>query len=256
MDDESFSNRKSWLSGPRFFIGLGLTIVVIGGLLNGRPASDTAQEVAAEIEQDPDIRESMSALRTHYPSDYQEMLDRLAAAGRARGQEAAGREAFFFMRGFMTAKADAIASAPDAHLDRVADTYLALVRLLRDQDVRLCAQFVTSGFTPGTPPPRAAMTLLNRAAAQQILAAHAGETGGRRPRGPLSPPDMTAWFERIEALDPSAAALIENGSLDRATPAQQCGAGIALHQAVTDLPPAAAANVMANLIRDLLQSPG
>ena len=68
-------------------------------------------------------------------------------------------------------------------------------------------------------------------------------------RGQLSRADLAAWVRRMWAIDAAAAALVRRESLPNATLEQQCNAAVVSYQAAADLPDAAAANVMADMLR-------
>jgi hypothetical protein len=234
--------------GP--FVGLGLLfmllLVLIVGLARTRHSTPTTpEEVAAEIESRPATRESAIALRTHFPNDYRAMLRRLAAAGREGGREGLAREGACFMQAFYARKAGAMASAPDAELDQVADAMLALLRGLRGRNDPLCGQMVTHHFDFSASLPDEAMPAGNRMSMTMILTAHAGETGRGRRRGTPTQADLAALMERAEAIDPRVTATMEEGAMERSTPPQQCAVFLALIQAATELPPPVTANIMA-----------
>lgn len=234
--------------------GFVLILLMIAVIYLARGPSMTEQ-LEAELASEPAIAGFIGELKTSYPGDYREMIDRVAEAHRTGGRQASSREAFFFMRGFMTSRVDHIASAPDRDLVQVAGAYVRVVEALRDSDVPLCAQFVMLGFSPGARPPRTVVEQLNNASVLQIRAAKAGERSGRQPRRELALVDTQAWFAEIRRLDAGAAAAIEDGSLGGRTPAEQCQAGLALYRGVTALPAPRAANVIAQLIRQSLQTP-
>lgn len=238
-------------SGALFVFG-GVSLIILLALLAGALSQGptTPQDVAAELGRAPGLAEPLATLRRHYPDEYRDMLDRLAAAARQRGRQAMEREGFYFMRGFMTAKADAMARAPEARLDRLADAYLALMETLGNLDARACAEAAVGGFALETRLPWGASRALGNVVTQQILVARTGEDAGRPPRDPPSPADLAAWRDRIAAIDRGSAVLIEQDVVALAPPDRQCRAGIVLFRALTELPAPTAATIMAHLLRD------
>lgn len=234
-----------------FAAGLALFILV-PPLLEGRP-----NDIAAALDDNPDIRQTIAALRAHYPGEHRALVERLAQRSRnGDDQPALDREAAAFLRDFMAAKAGLIASAPDAQLRDIAIAYAELMRLLRARDTDLCARFVTNRMPERARPPRIVTVRLDRIAALRIGAARAGESGAWPPRSGIGLEDRRAWFARIREIDAASAALLADGPIERASPAQQCGAGLALYQAAAELPPAQSANVMAGLLGGAIPATG
>jgi len=239
-------------SGALLVFG-GVALIILLALLAGALAQGpaTPQDVAAELAGTPGLREPAAALRHHYPGEYRDMLARLTAAGRARGRVGVEREGMYFIRGFMVAKAHAMTRAPEAQLHRLAGAYLGLMQTLRDVDVDACARATMRGpvLERGLPPGGA--TAIGRVLGDQIVIARAGENGALPSHAPPGPADLAAWRERIEAIDRDSAVLIAHDAVEVAPPDRQCRAGIVLFRAIADLPPAAGAALMAELLRDL-----
>lgn len=233
-------------SGPIWIVMVATTIIlIVAAAIALRPAPPPPeQSVAAILENDRDTRAWIIAMRTHYPDQYRTMLARLAPIHAGQGRSAVRLGALHFVQAHMATKLDAIASAPDRYLERLLEIDLARIRAFRDEDVRLCAMFATGarGRPPASP---AEMQRLSRAFALTIAAARAGEISGRRPRGPPSQADQDALGERAIAIEPSLAWLIRAGSRRPATPDQQCRSGLAIQQALTELPPGVGATFMA-----------
>lgn len=213
--------------------------------------SRTPDGIAAALDGNPDIRQTIAALRTHYPNEHQALIERLAARAQGgAGQPALDREAALFMQAFMAGKAGAIAAAPDGTMRDIGAAYVGLIRALAARNPETCARFVTGRMAQDDYPPRALTVRLDRISALRIRAARAGEAGGRRPRAGLSAEDRRAWFERMESIDPASAGLLAGGALEGAPPPAQCRAGLLLYRAAAELPPAQGANVIASLAAD------
>jgi len=232
-------------------------VALIAGLflLSPRSSMDTPEGVEAIFERNPSERLAMRALKANFPEDYRQLLGRIADAHRARGREAALQEGSAFMTRFMTAKVAAVAAAPDRNLQRIAGATLALIQVLRDENVALCAQFTMDGLGPGARLSANAMEHLARLSVYIIEAARAGEAPGRTPRPRPGQADIDAWFAAMRAIDPVAARRLENDDGAGQPPASQCRDGVVLYEAVTRLPGPTAANVTAHLVRETIAPP-
>jgi hypothetical protein len=237
------------------FVVLGLVVLAGLALLLMRPSRLTTPEGVAEAyDRNPAMRETLAALRIHYPAEHRIMMARVAAAARDGGRSAAMRAGGVFLQNLLVAKGNAIASAPDRLLVRLAELQAELAQMLRDQDVALCARYAVSNLGYQTQLSPDLERLAGRLAAAQIEAARLGETGGRRPRPPLSEADGAALMAQVRSVDGAVATMLEDGSVQSAAPARQCHAGVVLYQAISDLPPAISANVMAALILQNMRS--
>lgn len=235
--------RSGWL--PILIFGVGFALFVT--FLLGQQASPLS--VATRLEGQPALGATLAAFRDSYPRDYQRFLAGLAEIENRDGAEAADLAALPRLRAFIAGKAEAIASAPVAELDALADANLATLLSLRQAGVPLCAAYVADG-AQGQRLPAAALSRVSEANALQFRAARAGESRRRVQRGPLNEADGAQWFLRIRAIDPTLARAINDGTIDRGTAEQRCAAGIALYRAAADLPPEQAANVTAHLVRE------
>jgi hypothetical protein len=254
VDEDSPWRTRSylWIGA---FVALGLAVLAGLALLLTRPSRlATPEGVAEAYEQNSAMRETLAALRVHYPAEHRAMLARVAAAVRESGPRAGSRAGYLFLQNLLVAKGNAIASAPDRQLVRLAGLQAELAQSLRDRDVALCARFAVSDLGQQARLSPDLERLLGRLSAAQIMAARLGETSGRRPRPPLSEADGGALLAQIRSVDSGAARMIEDGSIARASPAQQCHAGVILYRAIADLPPAISANVMAALILQNMRS--
>ena len=239
------SNRAALLAVLAFGAALA-AFLLLPALLD---RSRTPEGIAAALDGNPDIRETIAALRTHYPRDHRALIERLSARAReGADQPALDREAALFMRMFMAAKAGAIARAPEARLRDIAHAYVELIRSLGARDPETCARFVAGPMPEGVEPPRAVTVRLDRISALRIRAARDGERGARPPRGRPSAEERSVWLARMAAIDPASSALLRGGALERAPPATRCRAGLLLYRAAAELPPGQAGNVIAGLM--------
>lgn len=234
--------------------GLGILILIGAVALWTRGDSGMAQSrIAAMLERSPGDRLWATALRTHYPAEYRTMLDRMAAARRSGGWAAVSREAETFLDRFVVRKVNAIASAPDGQLRALASAFADAMRVLGEHDARVCARLFMTG-APGQVP-AAAAPALGRASAMMIATARAGETRGRRPRPRATEAEFASWIGRVGTIDREVRTMLENGSMERASPERQCGATRILFQAAADLPPALGATIMADILRQGAEAP-
>lgn len=241
----SLSNRTALALVLVFAVGLALFLLVPPLLDRSR----TPDGIAAALDGNPDIRQTIAALRTHYPGEYRALIERLAARAQAgAGQPALDREATLFMQAFMATKTGAIASAPEARLRDIAHAYVELIRTLGARDPETCARFVAGRMPEGAEPPRAVTVRLDRISALRIRAAREGERGRRPPRAGPSEADRNAWLARMTRIDPASAALLAGRALEHAPPAAQCRTGLLLYRAAAELPPGQAGNVIAGLL--------
>jgi hypothetical protein len=210
----------------------------------------TAAQVDQMMRSTVQFRQTFEALRTHYPTQYRAMIDRVVTLIRTNPDPAAARAGgFALMRQFMASKVDSLSAAPEADLAALAAAYSGLADSLAASDVALCAQWSMVGFGPGTLPPADALQRLDSLNAAQIRAMRRGETSGAAPRGPIEAADMQAIAARMQAIDSEAADLMGRGGLASATPAQQCRGGQALYRAIAQLEPSRSARVTAHLLR-------
>ena len=212
----------------------------------------TGEDVAAEIHRNPLLRSAYAEFRANYPREYRAFMDRLAVVANTEGRAAADRESHDLMRAFITAKIEAIASAPDEDLMSVARAEASVLDALSETDTALCGQYAIAGFSYGVRLPPAVMAELVELTRLTIRAAHWGESRRRVVRGPLSREDAAAWFAGIEEIDAGLASKISDGSITRSPPQEQCAAGVALYRAVTALPDQVGARVMAHLLRNAI----
>jgi hypothetical protein len=205
-------------------------LLLLPGLLD---RSGTAEGAAAALDRNPDIRQTIAALRTHYPDDHRALAERLAARARdGADQPALDRETAAFMQAFMAGKAGAVAAAPVAERRAIAAAYAALIQSLAVRDPAMCARFVTNAIPAEARPPRAILVRLDRIAALRIRAARAGE---HSPRPPAAE-DGDALLARVARADPESAALLGGGEIGRAPAAAQCRAALALYRAAAAAP--------------------
>lgn len=132
----------------------------------------------------------------------------------------------------MAGKGGAIPAAPEAMIRDIAAAYVELIGSLDARDPALCARFVT-GRLEGARPSRATLVRLDRIAALRIRAARAGED---RPAPGPSEEDRRALIAEAARIDPASAALLAGNGLDRASPAEQCRAGLAIYRAAASAP--------------------
>lgn len=247
MDGDPILARRARAGWRAILAGLALAVAGCGPQTPQGPPT-TPPEVAAELESKPSTREWASALRTHFPGDYRSLLDRLAAAGREGGRERLARAAAIFIQDFIARKAEAMASAPDAQLDALADAWLATMRDIHSRNDPLCSMILANHIdfsrlrTDASPSPS------HRQTALMILAAHAGEAGQGRRRGLPAQAELDAWIERARAIDPQVPAMLEEGAMERQTPRQRCGLLVTLLQAATELPAPVTANIVAGML--------
>ncbi|HEV7661776.1 MAG TPA: hypothetical protein VGO55_18190 [Allosphingosinicella sp.] len=214
-------------------LAVGLAILLIGVAVSVRLGDTTRDEIAAKLETDPTSREWVAALRTYYPNEYRDLIDRVGAASLA-GLDARLRAQQSFMDDFLARRIDAIVSVPDAQLLEIASAKAEALR--RDRDCNPTA------VTPGDRWTAPAIAQ-SRVTALEIAAAHAGEASGRRPRRRWSPADYEALRARMEAADPE----LTRATL--ATPELECRYDLLKYQAMTELPPALGAVIVAEFIR-------
>lgn len=255
MDGAAKSGRR------RVYVTALLAVVVVAVAVTAlilwpaRRSMDTPDGVEAIFERSPADRDTMRALKANFPTDYRQLLERVAAAHRDRGTEAAMREGSAFMTRFMNAKINAVTAAPDRSLQRISGASLGLMQVLRDENVRLCAQLSMTGLTADTRLSSSALAHLSRLDVYTIEAARAGEAPGRTPRQELSQTEYDAWFAAMRAIDPVATRRLETDDGTRLPPESQCRDGIVMYEGVMRLPGPMAANVSAHLLRESTAPP-
>lgn len=243
---------RSRLIGAIAIIGVIACLVVGLILFVPRQGLRTPADVEALLERDPVDRDAVHALKANFPNEYRQLLTHVADVGRDQGRGAAMRELTSSMERFIRSKASAIDAAPDRELQRIGGGQLALVRILRDENVRLCAQYSIDGLRPGTALPVAARASLASLSVYIIEAAAAGERSRQAPRRTLSEADSQAWVDAMGAIDPAVVRQLEADNLTRQPVEGQCHAGVVLYEAASRLPGRTAANVTAYLVRESL----
>jgi len=234
--------------------GIGwLSILLIAGgfllfvaFLLGQRSS--AESVEADLMARPELAGTLAAFRENYPADYRAYLASLSEITDRHGADEAGRAATTRLRSFIAGKVEAIANAPVADLDALADANLASLLRLREAGAPLCAAFVRDGAQGERVPP-AALQAIGLANALQFRAARHGEGPQRVARGQLSEADGAQWFLAIRQLDPAVSERINSNQAGRGTAEERCATGIALYRAAAALPPEQAANITAHLVR-------
>ena len=260
----SFTEEESFFSSRKLIIGLGGVALVIllviaapfafenfrKGLENS-PFSGraTPDKVIAELESAPELREMITAFRTHYPEDYRAYAQRLAAAINEGGRPAAEQAAARYVDDFLRSKLRYIANAPSRDLQRIAESVADFHEALGRSRVDTCADYFM-GRGPANPRiPAEVRPYSLRLVVLQFRAARHGEDGKAIVRGEPTDADNRAWLARATQIDPPAGALLSSGNLDGASPVAQCDAAIAMYRGVAALPVDQSAKVMANFLR-------
>ena len=243
-DDAPAPRRRAagWL--PILLLGAGFALFV-GFLLTQRSSTES---VEARLTARPELTATLAAFRENYPDDYRDYLASLSDITDRQGAEAADRAATEQLRAFIANKVEAIAGAPVADLDALADANLASLVRLREAGAALCAAFVRNGAQGERLPP-AALATIGQANALQFRAARHGESAQRVARGQLSEADGGQWYLAIRQLDPALAERITSGTAGQGSAEERCATGITLYRAAAALPPEQAANVTAHLVR-------
>lgn len=242
MTTSSRHRAAGWL--PILLLGVGF-LLFVGFLLLQRSSADS---VEARLDARPELAATIAAFRETYPDDYRAYLTALAEITDRHGADEADRAATARLRSFIAGKAEAIASAPAADLDALADANLASLLRLREAGATLCAAFLRDGAQGERLPP-AALATIGQANALQFRAARQGESAQRVTRGPLSEADGALWLLAIRQLDPAVAARINANNAAQGSAEERCATGIALYRAAAALPAEQAANVTAHLAR-------
>lgn len=172
-------------------------------------------------------------LRTYYPSEYSDLVDRVGAASLAGEANAGNRAEESFIDDFLARKIDAIVSAPDAQLLEIVSAMAETLRTDRD-----CNPGVTDADTWTVQ-----LTGRSRVVGLEIAAAHASETSGRRPRRRAGPADFEALRAWMEAMDPELA------RATLATPELQCRHDLLIFRAMAELPPPVGPVIVADYVR-------
>lgn len=253
LDEEDGTSRlgvkiAGWVAGLLGFLAVGFWG---WGTFPGSSRAWTPDRVAQELETNVGTRELYTAMKAHYPEDYRALVQRLSEASQGTDRQAVEREAYAFSRRFMSERFDDLARAPSAQLHDIAREYARLVHVLQQSDVRLCAQFVTNGFTPGARPGPDATAIVNRIGALQVAAARAGESQPGDSRGALTEPQAMEFGRALQARSASAANLLsDERALRTAAPADQCAAGVAIYDTVGALPADLAATLIIEILRE------
>lgn len=235
-------------------------LAVAAAVATPAAAMQTTTERAA-VEFDAEVSNSAHgelyrAFREHYPREFADFRRQVIALVGSASPQDAYAFGFRYMQNFVTARLNAIASAPSAEAVGIASASLDVVRALRASDVAICAKFGMSGLTENDPVPQTGEVPRRLAAlsARMIRAARMGETHGGAPRGNPTPQMVSTWISWIERNDPESHALLANQRLPAASAAQQCAATESLYAALAALPAEEAATVLTFLIRSAQQA--
>jgi len=234
--------KRGWLPFVLLAAGFALFVAFLV-LQRSSPGS-----VEARLTARPELATTLAAFRETYPNDYRAWLAALSEITDRQGAEAADLAATERLRAFIASKVEAIASAPVADLDALADANLASLLRLREAGAALCAAFVRNGAQGERLPP-AALATIGQANALQFRAARHGEGPQRIARAQLSEADGGLWYLAIRQLDPALAGRINSGSAGQGSAEERCATGITLYRAAAALPAERAANVTAHLVR-------
>ena len=196
------------------------------------------------------------AVKKHYPAEYPALLGEMLARVKASdGSFAAahliGAEV---MRAFMLRHGPEAVNAPPALLNRINGRQLEMMRGMGRDQVSLCAEYATTGFTGRRPLPE---PYLSQAAALSVLlieAARAGADRAREPgRGALTDADALAWYEAVQRIGTPQDVLEAMGRPEGSPPATEdlgCRTGIAVYAAIDALPSDQAARVVAYFLNE------
>ena len=194
---------------------------------------------------------TIAAVKKHFPAEYPALLEEMLARIKAgNGSFAAGHlVGAEVMRAFMLRHGPDLVNAPSALLNRINDRQLEMVRGMGRDQVSLCAEYATTGFTGRRALPE---PYLSQAAALSVLiieASRAGAGRAREPdRGALSNPDALAWFEALQRIGTPREVIDAMGRPEGSTSLSEdlnCRIGIAVYAAINALPSDQAARVSA-----------
>jgi hypothetical protein len=203
---------------------------------------------------------TFAAVRRHYPDEYRVLLETMLARIRETdGSFAAGHLiGAQAMREFMARRAPELVNAPAALLNRINAGQLELIRGLGRDQVALCAEYATTGFTGRTPVPE---PYLSQAATLSVLFIEASRAGADRPRkagrGMLAEADAGAWYaalQRIGTPRDLLDALTRAGTSPPPSQDVNCRLGIAVYAAIQELPSEQAARVSAFFLQEGFRS--
>ena len=196
------------------------------------------------------------AVKKYYPAEYpgllEEMLRRVKASDGSFGAALLiGAEV---MRAFMLRHGPDLVNAPPDLLNRINGRQLEMVRgMVRDQ-VSLCAEYATTGFTGRRALPE---PYLSQSAALSVLMIEASRAGADRVREPgrgaLSDPDALAWYEALQRIGTPRDVIDAMGRPEGSPPVSEdlsCRLGIAVYAAINALPSDQAARVSAYFLNE------
>jgi hypothetical protein len=203
---------------------------------------------------------TIAAVKRHFPAEYPallgEMLARIKASnGSFAAAHLIGAEV---MRAFMLRHGAEVVNAPPALLNRINDRQLELMRGMARDQVSLCAEYATTGFTGRRPLPE---PYLSQAAALGVLMVEASRAGADRAgepgRGALTDADALAWYEAVQRIGTPQDVLDALGRPEGSPPASEdlsCRLGIAVYAAIDALPSEQAARVAAYFLNEGLKA--
>jgi hypothetical protein len=230
--------KKSWWKGAgTILVGLiafGAAKGVVEGTINSRKPL-TAESTRAALENDPQAGPIYSILKTDFPADYENVVQKILADERNHVPISETKVAIFWMfRTFSVSHSASIALAPEANLDELTDENLKLVRLLSLDQPDICARYVFDGLKPedgDSMSPKAKSQIIN-VMLSQFRAMSAAK---QKPQSRDDPTDGD-WIEFRQTLEtqngPRSWEIIMADSLAKVSTGDQCRAGIDLYESL------------------------
>jgi hypothetical protein len=205
------------------------------------------EQFEAAAADNPSLTAMFSALRDHYPEEYERLLSGVSEKARSRADgEEITLYAHNFMRSFTKSTKGDFAAAPQQALIDVLEEHVFFMEMLSRESDSVCAQFVTTGLSPGQRLSAPTFASLAEVVSLQIQTAAAGRDN------PVSrePPTDADWQQVGQAMLNDSVSEAELDSLANETYSslpvdRQCEVGKALYRAMASLPPEGAARMAA-----------
>ncbi len=258
---------RHWFAAAKRGVLLALALSAGAALAAEPPAASGRATVAAmtiaDLEQgmsQSDGAQLMAAIKANYPAEYplllEEILRRLKASdGSFAAAHLIGAQV---MRAFVQRHSPDLVNAPPESLKRINARQLELIRGLARDQLALCAEYATTGFTGRTPLPQ---PHLSRAGALSVMLIEASRAGSVRPREPgrgtLSGEDARAWVDSVRRIGTAQDVLDAMGQASSGLPSSddvRCRLGVAVYAAIDALPTEQAARVAAYFLEQGLKA--
>ncbi|ANU08636.1 hypothetical protein [Paraurantiacibacter namhicola] len=213
--------------------GLIVRMVMAGGVEEFfNPTKQVENEIEAAMKSRPGDLAIIQAIETHFPEEYEAMLENMAEAamGQQSGEAVADAGSSELAR-FMARHPNDFAAAPDEALSVVLQHEGTLLDGLLAQDPVLCSDYIMGRMQVDDPLPDSVLQLIGQSAASKVKAMAAGRAD-QQLRFKTTPADLAALGETMRVRGASelqvSMFLSDSGAAEALDDIQRCEGAIHL----------------------------